>query len=145
MLFRSGMYILITNFLQAYVNLVIAFYQKLRTRAEELKKPLNIDDTLSYIPKENFFIFFEIYNYLIQRVKDIRHFDVNYQDINYIISNTNLMIIIVGILNNEKDLQNYDRYYELCETYPEIKYDEPYIRDWIYSLERENKEGIVLN
>jgi len=136
---------LINNFIQAYINLVIAFYNKIRERARDIAKLTNLDEVLAYVPKESFILFVEIYNYLINNLKRIRNIKpiANEEFINTLIINTRLMQIIAGILNNESDLVNYDLYHELTEESPNIKYDEAYIREWIYSLEIKNR-GIVL-
>ena len=136
---------LFSNFLEAYINLVIAFFNKLRERAWSIANLSSLDEVLAYVPEEKYKLFSEIYNYLINNLKCIRDIkvEVNEQSINNLIINTRLMQIIAGILNNENALENYDSYHKLTEDSPNIKYDEPYIREWIYSLETKNK-GIVL-
>ena len=133
------------DFIQAYINLVIAFFNKIRQRAWSIAKLSNLDEVLAYVPEERCKLFSELYNYLIKNIKSIRDIKVgaNEQFTSNLIINTRLMQIITGILNNESDLVNYDLYHKLTEESPNIKYDEAYIREWIYSLEIKNR-GIVL-
>lgn len=136
---------LTNDFIQAYINLVIAFFNKIRQRAWSIAKLSNLDEVLAYVPEEICKLFSELYNYLIKNIKSIRDIKVgaNEQFTSNLIINTRLMQIITGILNNESDLVNYDLYHKLTEESPNIKYDEAYIREWIYSLEIKNR-GIVL-
>lgn len=133
------------DFIQAYINLVIAFFNKIRERAWSIAKFSSLDEVLAYVPEERYKLFSELYNYLIKNIKSIRDIKagVNEQFTSSLIINIRLMQIITGILNNESALENYDLYHKITEESPNIKYDEPYIREWIYSLETKNR-GIVL-
>lgn len=133
------------SYMQNYLNLVRAFYEKV---GEEAKYLCEVDDdakALAYEVKDSFSLFWDIYNYLIRKVKKIREFETDRKDDNFIIElvrDIKLMQIIRGVFIKENDLANYFRYQDLLKAYPNIKYEEPEINRWLEEMYERNK-GLV--